>query len=165
MILTLCVRCQGDTDLVKKQDDSGDKEQLNTFQELAARYDFKDWDFQGLLSVRLHPHRGEIEHIEYVPERIQRPGRRPNSSRKTCPDFSSNFQKGRSHFVIFAFAIAGRYNVVQASRMKRHASGHLNLKLRLCRTIDSAHHSFCPEFCRDHRGRARPGRPGYLFTY
>jgi hypothetical protein len=56
----------GDTDLVKKQDDSGDKEQLNTFQELAARYDFKDWDFQGLLSVRLHPHRGEIEHIEYV---------------------------------------------------------------------------------------------------
>ncbi|HNJ05994.1 MAG TPA: hypothetical protein PLB73_17165, partial [Leptospiraceae bacterium] len=55
-----------DTDLVKKQDDSGDKEQLNTFQELAARYDFKDWDFQGLLSLRLHPHRGEIEHIEYV---------------------------------------------------------------------------------------------------
>lgn len=53
----------------RKEDIQGDKEQFNTFHKFSVDYSFKDWSFDAVMRVRLNPHRGELEHIEYVPGR------------------------------------------------------------------------------------------------
>jgi len=85
----------GDTDLIKKVDASGDKEQLTRFQELGERYDFKDWEFNGVLSVRLHPHRGEIEHIEFVPGLNPKTWQASKLFQEDVSRFAFQFPKGQ----------------------------------------------------------------------
>jgi len=85
---------KGAEDLKRKEDPSGDAEQLDRFKELAARYDFKDWEFNGVLMVRLHPHRGEIEHIEFVPGQNPKTWQASKLFQEDLSRFAFTFPKG-----------------------------------------------------------------------
>ena len=85
---------KGAEDLKRKEDPSGDSEQLDRFKELAARYDFKDWEFNGVLMVRLHPHRGEIEHIEFVPGQNPKTWQASKLFQEDLSRFGFQFPKG-----------------------------------------------------------------------
>lgn len=85
---------KGAEDLKRKEDPSGDSEQLDRFKELAARYDFKDWEFNGVLMVRLHPHRGEIEHIEFVPGQNPKTWQASKLFQEDLSRFAFQFPKG-----------------------------------------------------------------------
>ena len=51
----------------RKPDEAGDEEAHSMLMNFGKKYNFKDWEFEGLLSVRLNATSGDIEHIEYVP--------------------------------------------------------------------------------------------------
>ena len=51
----------------RKPDPAGDKEQFKIFKKYNDDYDFKDWTLTAVMKARLNPHRGELEHIEYLP--------------------------------------------------------------------------------------------------
>jgi len=51
----------------RKPDQESDIEQFKNFQKFTETYDFKDWVFEGKLNVRLNPHTGIAEHIDFVP--------------------------------------------------------------------------------------------------
>ncbi len=51
----------------RRNDPAGDREQLGFFREFAGKYNFKDWQFDGMIKVRVNPETRFIEHIEYVP--------------------------------------------------------------------------------------------------
>lgn len=53
-------------------DSKGDREQLNAYREIHDQIDFKDWEIEGTLDVRLNPHTGQIEQLRYVPGRTPR---------------------------------------------------------------------------------------------
>ena len=53
--------------LVRKEDLGGDEEQHRMFLLAHDKYDFNDWVFDGTLELRLNPHSGETEHVQYVP--------------------------------------------------------------------------------------------------
>lgn len=62
------VRQYGLTSSITRPSDSrGDQEQLKSYQEVHEQIDFKDWDIQGVLDVKLNPHTGQIEQLQYVP--------------------------------------------------------------------------------------------------
>lgn len=62
------VRQYGQTTSIQRPSDSrGDKEQLKSYQEIHDEIDFRDWEIEGVLDVRLNPHTGQIEQLQYVP--------------------------------------------------------------------------------------------------
>lgn len=62
------VRQYGQTSLIQRYPDSrGDREQLKSYQEIHDEIDFRDWEIEGVLDVRLNPHTGQIEQLQYVP--------------------------------------------------------------------------------------------------
>ena len=62
------VRQYGQTSSIQRPPDSrGDKEQLKSYQEIHDEIDFRDWEIEGVLDVRLNPHTGQIEQLQYVP--------------------------------------------------------------------------------------------------
>ncbi|EHQ06117.1 MAG: hypothetical protein F9K24_16950 [Leptonema illini] len=62
------VRQYGQTSSIQRPSDSrGDKEQLKSYQEIHDEIDFRDWEIEGVLDVRLNPHTGQIEQLQYVP--------------------------------------------------------------------------------------------------
>lgn len=103
---------KGEEDLKRKEDPSGDAEQLDRFKELAARYDFKDWEFNGVLMVRLHPHRGEIERIEFVPGQNPKTWQASKLFQEDLSRFGFQFPKGlvtlREFYVRYRWKIKRR---------------------------------------------------------
>lgn len=78
------VRQYGQTSSIQRPSDSrGDKEQLKSYQEIHDEIDFRDWEIEGVLDVRLNPHTGQIEQLQYVPGITRAPIRRPNYFKKT----------------------------------------------------------------------------------
>ncbi len=49
----------------KIKDISGDKEQLKLYNRFYDQINFKDWEFEGVLSVKLNPQTSNIEKIKY----------------------------------------------------------------------------------------------------
>lgn len=61
------VRQYGQTASIQRPaDPRGDLEQLRSYQEIASEIDFRDWEIEGVLDVRLNPHTGRIEQLQYV---------------------------------------------------------------------------------------------------
>lgn len=50
----------------RKTDDDGDREQLEFFKKKAQRIKFRDWNLEGVLSIRLNPLTRQIEHQSYT---------------------------------------------------------------------------------------------------
>ena len=53
--------------LDRKPDPEGDKEQFKIFKKYNNDYDFKDWTLTTVIKAKLNPHRGELEHLEFLP--------------------------------------------------------------------------------------------------
>ncbi|MBW7857241.1 MAG: hypothetical protein H3C43_02825 [Leptonema sp. (in: Bacteria)] len=53
--------------IIRPADSRGDQEQLKSYQEVHEQIDFKNWDIEGALEVKLNPHTGQIEQLQYVP--------------------------------------------------------------------------------------------------
>ncbi|MCS7206187.1 MAG: hypothetical protein NZ853_10865 [Leptospiraceae bacterium] len=51
-------------------DPVGDQEQLKKYREYDQLLNFKDWNFEGVLKVKLNPHSGSIEKLHYHPNFI-----------------------------------------------------------------------------------------------
>lgn len=61
------VRQYGQTSSIQRVPDAkGDREQLKSYREIHDEIDFRDWEIEGILDVRLNPHTGRIEQIQYV---------------------------------------------------------------------------------------------------
>lgn len=58
---------KGPDKIQRRPDTQGDDEQLVLFKEFESTYNFRDWTLSGMIHLRLNPHNGDIEHIEYVP--------------------------------------------------------------------------------------------------
>lgn len=114
---------KGTEDLKRKDDPSGDSEQLDRFKELAARYDFKDWEFNGVLMVRLHPHRGEIERIEFVPGQNPKTWQASKLFQEDLSRFAFQFPKGlvtlREFHVRYRWKIKRRAGLSEDEARKR----------------------------------------------
>lgn len=57
------VQFKGDIERIK--DTLGDKEQLKVYEEFYNQIDFKDWEFEGVLRIRINPQTSNIESIKY----------------------------------------------------------------------------------------------------
>lgn len=67
------VRQLASKDAIQRPADSrGDREQLNAYREIHEQIDFKDWEIEGTLDVRLNPHTGQIEQLQYAAGRNPR---------------------------------------------------------------------------------------------
>lgn len=61
------VRQLASRDAIQRPADArGDREQLNAYREITEQIDFKDWEIEGTLDVRLNPHTGQIEQLQYA---------------------------------------------------------------------------------------------------
>ncbi|MCE9600184.1 MAG: hypothetical protein K8S54_19655 [Spirochaetia bacterium] len=113
----------GETEIQKKKDDAGDQEQFTRFQDLAARYDFKDWEFSGMLTVRIHPHRGEIERIEYVPGQNPKTWQASKLFQEDVSRFAFTFPRGmittREFRVRYKWRIKRRPGLTEEDARKR----------------------------------------------
>ncbi len=59
-------------DIEKIQDVEGDKVQLKYYNEFHELMNFKDWEFEGILQLRLNPQTANIEKIHYYANYIPR---------------------------------------------------------------------------------------------
>lgn len=113
----------GDTEILKKKDEAGDAEQFTRFQDLAERYDFKDWEFTGMLTVRIHPHRGEIERIEYVPGQNPKTWQASKLFQEDVSRFAFTFPRGmittREFRVRYKWRIKRRAGLTEEDARKR----------------------------------------------
>ena len=96
----------------RKKDPAGDKYQVDTFRKHNDLYDFKSWTFKGMLRVRLNPHSGAIEFIEYVKGKAPRAWQVTEYFRDDLSRFSFNFPRKavtrRSFVVRFEWRIQRR---------------------------------------------------------
>lgn len=56
---------QFNDDIERIKDRLGDKEQLKIYEEFYNQIDFKDWEFEGILRIRINPQTTNIESIKY----------------------------------------------------------------------------------------------------
>ncbi len=56
---------QFETNLERVKDINGDKEQLNYYKQIYDQINFKDWEFEGIITVYLNPQTSNIEKIQY----------------------------------------------------------------------------------------------------
>jgi len=56
---------QFETNLERVKDINGDREQLNYYKQIYDQINFKDWEFEGILTVYLNPQTSNIEKIQY----------------------------------------------------------------------------------------------------
>lgn len=53
--------------ILRKKDVNADRDQVKVFKKFSDRYNFNNFDFEGILVVRLNPHSGEIELAKFAP--------------------------------------------------------------------------------------------------
>jgi len=56
---------QFETNIERVKDINGDKEQLNSYKQIYDQINFKDWEFDGIITVYLNPQTSNIEKIQY----------------------------------------------------------------------------------------------------
>ena len=56
---------QFEKNLERVKDINGDREQLNYYKQIYDQINFKDWEFEGILTVYLNPQTSNIEKIQY----------------------------------------------------------------------------------------------------
>ena len=56
---------QFETNIERVNDINGDKEQLNYYRQIYDQINFKDWEFEGIITVYLNPQTSNIEKIQY----------------------------------------------------------------------------------------------------
>ena len=60
------VRQYGQTSSILRSEDSrGDREQLKAYQDVRDTINFRNWSIEGVLDLRLNPHTGRIEQLQY----------------------------------------------------------------------------------------------------
>lgn len=118
------VRQISSKDVIKrKPDPNGDKEQLNNYAQFNDKYDFKDWTLKGVLSVRINPHNGEIEHAEYVAGKNPRSWQATRFFQEDLSRFNFSFPKNavltREFWVSFEWRIKKRPGMSDAEAKQR----------------------------------------------
>ncbi len=118
------VRQVGSKDVIKrKPDPNGDKEQLGNYSTFNDKYDFKDWTLRGVLSVRINPHNGEIEHAEYVAGKNPRSWQATRFFQEDLSRFNFSFPKNavltREFWVTFEWRIKKRPGMSDAEAKQR----------------------------------------------
>ena len=60
------VQLKGEKKIQRREDPHGDEEEHTMLNQFGSKYNFQDWEFDGLLKIRLNATSGDIEHVEYV---------------------------------------------------------------------------------------------------
>ncbi|MDH5656272.1 MAG: hypothetical protein OEZ34_10210 [Spirochaetia bacterium] len=117
----------------RKPDPGGDSEQFRKFKKYNDEYDFKDWTLTAILKVRLNPHRGELEHIEYFQGHNPKTWQSGNLFQEDLSRFDFVFPE--NEITVFEFLVSYEWRIKKRSGLseeeaRRRAIEYLNSQVR-----------------------------------